>query len=89
MQTDGADVIIVGAGVIGCAIAYFLSKEGMKLVVVEQDSLGDHASGFSAGLISSMPLAAKEVLRPMGQKTYQMHKVLYQQLVHLLHIKRC
>jgi len=80
MQTDGADVVIVGAGVIGCAIAYFLSKEGMKVVVVEQDSIGDHASGFSAGLVSSMPLAGKEVLRPMGQETYQMHKVLYPQL---------
>ncbi len=80
MQTDGADVIIVGAGVIGCAIAYFLSKEGLKVVVVEQDSLGDHASGFAPGIVNSMPLAAKEVLRPMGQKSFQMHKVLYQQL---------
>ena len=39
MQSDGADVVIVGAGVIGCATAYFLSKEGMKVVVVEQERL--------------------------------------------------
>ena len=80
MKTHGADIIIVGAGVIGCAIAYFLSKEGMKVVVVEQDSLGDHASGFSAGLLSPKPRVSKEVLRPMRQESYQMHKTLYPQL---------
>ena len=80
MQSDGADVVIVGAGVIGCATAYFLSKEGMKVVVVEQDSIGDHASGFSAGLLSPIPRISEEVLRPMRQEGYQMHKVLYQQL---------
>ena len=80
MQTDGADVIIVGAGVIGCAIAYFLSKEGMKVVVVEKDGLGDHASGTAPGIVSPLTLAPEGVIPPLARRSFQMHKVLYQQL---------
>ena len=49
---EKADVTIIGAGAIGCAIAYFLSKEGLKTIVVEQDSIGAHASELDA---PSMP----------------------------------
>lgn len=80
MQTDGADIIIVGAGVIGCAIAYFLSKEGMKVVVVEKDGLGDHASGTAPGLLSPLTLAPEGVIPPLARNSFRMHKVLYQQL---------
>jgi glycine/D-amino acid oxidase-like deaminating enzyme len=38
MAAKKADVIIIGAGAIGYAIAYFLSREGVKVIVVEQDS---------------------------------------------------
>ena len=31
------DVVIVGGGIIGVATAYFLSKEGRKVKVIERD----------------------------------------------------
>ena len=31
------DVVIIGGGIIGTASAYFLSKEGRKVKVIEQD----------------------------------------------------
>ncbi len=34
---DGYDVVIIGAGVIGCAIARYLSKYEAKILVVERD----------------------------------------------------
>ena len=37
MQTEKTNVAIIGAGAIGRAAAYFLSKEGIKTLVVEQD----------------------------------------------------
>ena len=80
MQTDRTDVIIVGAGVIGCAIAYLLSKEGMKVVIVDKDSLGDHASGTAPGLLSRFSLAREGVIPSLARKSFQMHKELYQQL---------
>jgi len=40
MGTTSVDVVIVGAGAIGCATAYFLSREGVKVAIVEKDSIG-------------------------------------------------
>ena len=31
------DVVIIGGGIIGVATAYFLSKEGRKVKVIERD----------------------------------------------------
>ena len=80
MQTDKADVIVVGAGVIGCAIAYLLSKEGMKVVIVDKDGLADHASGTAPGLLSRFSLARDGVMTSLGRQSYQMHEELYPQL---------
>ncbi|HEU5381870.1 MAG TPA: FAD-dependent oxidoreductase [Ktedonobacteraceae bacterium] len=48
------DVIIVGGGVIGCAIAYFLRKEQIEVLVIERDAIGSHASGAAAGLLAPL-----------------------------------
>ena len=31
------DVVVIGGGIIGAATAYFLSKEGRKVKVIERD----------------------------------------------------
>jgi len=47
------DVLIIGAGVIGCAAAYFLGKEhGLRCLVVERNAIGSEASGGAAGELS-------------------------------------
>ncbi len=38
------DVVIVGGGIIGAATAYFLSKEGRKVKVIERDPTYKNAS---------------------------------------------
>lgn len=43
------DAIIVGGGIAGCLTAYLLAKEGLKVTVLEADSVGSHASGFAFG----------------------------------------
>jgi len=35
------DVVIIGGGIIGAATAYFLSKEGRKVKVIERDPVAD------------------------------------------------
>ncbi len=47
MTGDNAEVVIVGAGLVGAATAYFLARQGIKSVVLERDAIGSHASGFS------------------------------------------
>ncbi len=51
-QTDR--VVIVGAGVVGLATAYFLGKAGVQTTVIERDSIGSHASGFAYGGLSAV-----------------------------------
>ena len=45
------DVAIVGGGVIGSAIAFYLSKRGIKATVFEKSRLASGASGATAGII--------------------------------------
>ena len=48
------DVTIVGGGVIGCSIAYYLSRLGIKSIVFEQYRLASGASGATAGMITPL-----------------------------------
>ncbi len=83
METTKADVVIIGAGAIGCAVAYFLGKEGVKTLVIERDSIGSHASGCAPGLLYPLGGVAaefKEAMFPLTTLSFQMHKELYQQL---------
>ena len=46
-----ADAVVVGGGVIGCAVAYFLAREGVRVTLLERDELGRRASGAAAGML--------------------------------------
>ena len=48
-----ADVVIIGAGVIGCSTAYHLAQIGITdVAVVEMDQVGSGSSGKSASMLS-------------------------------------
>ncbi len=49
---DEADVVVIGAGVVGGAIAYYLSKMGKSVIILEQDEVASGASGGNNGQIS-------------------------------------
>ena len=70
-----SDVVIVGGGVIGCACAYFLTRRGASVTLIEKGKVGHGCSYGNAGWIvpsHSLPLpmpgmlrqAAKWLLRP-------------------------
>jgi len=40
-----ADVVIVGAGINGCALAYELARRGKKVIVVEKNYIAYGATG--------------------------------------------
>ena len=48
---NSADVIVIGGGIVGCAAAHFLSRQGQKVVLIEKDSVAAHASGFAFGVL--------------------------------------
>ena len=51
---QAVDVAIVGGGVIGCSIAYELTKRGVKSTVFERDRCGAGASGATTGIIGPL-----------------------------------
>jgi glycine oxidase len=44
-------VAVVGGGVIGCAVAERLARDGHQVTLFERDAVGAHASGAAAGLL--------------------------------------
>ena len=53
METT-TDIVIVGGGVIGCAIAYFLRKQHVDVIVLERGEIAGQASGAAAGLLAPL-----------------------------------
>ncbi|MFC4076697.1 glycine oxidase ThiO [Salinithrix halophila] len=47
------DVVVIGGGVIGCSIAWHLTKKGFRVTVLEQDRIGAHASSAAAGMLGA------------------------------------
>jgi glycine oxidase len=50
----GTDVIIIGGGVIGCSIAYYLRKSHINVVLLERGEIGGQASSAAAGLLAPL-----------------------------------
>lgn len=48
----GSEIVIVGGGVIGCCIAYFLTLGGAKVTLLERGRLASGASGVAAGMLA-------------------------------------
>src|SRR5579883_1805962 len=51
-----ADVVIVGGGVIGCATAYYLAEQGVRVALIEQQRIGGppSASAASAAILEAL-----------------------------------
>jgi glycine oxidase len=60
------DVLIIGAGIIGCSIAYFLRKQGVQVIVLERGDIGAQSSSAAVGLLAPMrPLAQEDPFKTL------------------------
>jgi len=65
-----ADVVIIGAGVIGCSTAYHLARAGITdVAIVEMESVGSGSSGKSASMLS-LQFRPDELSVRMAQYSY-------------------
>ena len=64
LQTD---VVVVGGGLAGCMTAYAFAAAGIRVVVLEENRIGQGSSGFSSGWISDDPgISFQEVEDALG-----------------------
>ena len=76
---DIGDVVIVGGGAAGCAVAYYLGQAGVKATLVEREGIGLQASGYSAGGVNPLHgLAAS--MRPLAMASFELHLALWDEL---------
>ncbi|MCH8800646.1 MAG: FAD-binding oxidoreductase [Chloroflexi bacterium] len=80
-MVDTTDVAIIGGGVAGCAVAYYLGQSGVKSIIIEREGVGNQASGYSAGGLN--PLTGIGIPGPLGAfgwECFQLHLDLYDSL---------
>ncbi len=56
-MTRHPDAVVVGGGIVGCAAAWRLAKEGLSVVLVERGEVGREASWAAGGILTPVHLA--------------------------------
>lgn len=81
-MADRADVCVVGGGLLGTATAYYASRIGLRVVLLEADDLAAGASGAAFGGVSSMVYSYSETRVPDHYVKLSLESVrLYGELV--------
>ena len=48
-----ADICVIGAGMFGLTTAYYLTKKGFNVVIIDKNNIGGKASGYTTAKITS------------------------------------
>jgi glycine/D-amino acid oxidase-like deaminating enzyme len=72
-------VVVCGAGVVGAAVAYFLSLRGVRVTVVERTGVACAASGKSGGFIA-LDWCDGSPLGPLARASFALHARLAREL---------
>jgi glycine oxidase len=82
VNAQRAEVVIIGGGILGCTIAYYLVKSGVVPMVVEANALGSGASGLAlGGLDPTGGAGIPGPLGPLARESLWLHQELHSQLV--------
>lgn len=60
------DVIVVGAGIVGAAVAYYTAKAGMRVALVDQGKVAGEASSAGAGMLAPLDTTASDHHIPLS-----------------------
>jgi glycine/D-amino acid oxidase-like deaminating enzyme len=72
------DIVVVGAGIVGAACAYFLMKEGLRIAVLERGIVGGGATGAAMGHLVAMDDSPAQLA--LTKLSLQLWKELEEQL---------
>jgi glycine/D-amino acid oxidase-like deaminating enzyme len=73
-----ADVVVVGAGIVGCATAYYLARRGVRVVVVERGAVPGEQSRKNWGFVRQQGRDPSEL--PMVMEANRMWRGLEREL---------
>jgi len=74
-----ADVVVIGGGVIGCSVAYYLAKKGAKIIVIEKR--GGLCFGSSGANNGGCPVSAFESpLLELARESLKLYKDLSEEM---------
>ena len=66
-------VIVVGAGIVGCTVAYELARAGARVQVLEPRTPGQGATRASAGILAPYIEGHADIFRDLGARSLQMY----------------
>jgi glycine/D-amino acid oxidase-like deaminating enzyme len=72
-------IVICGGGVIGASIAYFLSRRGAEVVVVERTGVANAASGKSGGFLA-LDWCDGTPLQALARRSFALHARLAEEV---------
>jgi glycine/D-amino acid oxidase-like deaminating enzyme len=71
-RVDTCEAVVVGAGLVGAAIAASLAAEGLEVAVLEAQEVSSGATGHTAGLIfTGLPTPYTQVVEQHGREAAQ------------------
>src|SRR5690606_27602571 len=84
---EKADVVIIGGGIFGCAIAYYYSKNnpGKQVVLLERNELNNAATSRAAALMTMV--RSKRSYIPLTIETFRVAKDMEEELGETLDFK--
>ncbi len=80
-MAETGDVVIIGGGAAGCAVAYYLAQAGVKSTIIEREGVASQASGYSAGGLN--PLEGTHIPGPLGalaMESFRLHLGIWDNL---------
>jgi len=83
MQKEIYDVIVVGAGIVGCSTSYHLARSGLKVALVDKGSAAGEASQAAAGMLAPLgdePPDQEHPLQQLGMAALSYYDGLDEQL---------
>jgi len=81
------DVVIIGAGIVGCSCAYYLSKLGVKVHLVDKGQVGSGAS--KAGMLHIVTWEEPEIHLKLAAHSKKLYAELSQQLPMDINFRTC